>query len=279
MEQLLFISWGPSPEIVQLFGKFALRYYSLLFASGLILGYYLMQHIYKKEKLPLESLEQLSVYVFLGVLIGARVGHCLFYEPTYYLHHLHEMILPFRFGPNGFEFTGFQGLASHGGGTGVIIALAIYCKKTKTNFLWLTDRVALLVPLAGGFIRLGNLMNSEIIGSPSNLPWAFVFELRDSIPRHPAQLYEAISYFILFGALYYLYVNYRDNKGNGYIFGVFLVLVSVIRFFIEFVKKNQVNFEEGMALNMGQLLSLPFLLVGIYLIVTHKSRITANKKK
>ncbi len=194
---LLTIPWNPNPILFDLFGTFQIRYYSLLFVGGLLLGYYVVKRFYKQDKLPVEDLEKLAVYVFTGVIVGARLGHCLFYEPAYYLAHPLEMILPVKFSSEGMKFIGFQGLASHGGGTGVILALWLYTRKYKASYLWLADRLAIATALTGAFIRLGNLMNSEIIGAPTDMPWGFVFSKIDLVPRHPAQLYESIAYFCI----------------------------------------------------------------------------------
>ncbi|MCY1718797.1 prolipoprotein diacylglyceryl transferase [Prolixibacteraceae bacterium Z1-6] len=265
---LSYINWNVDPEIVKLFGVISLRYYSLLFVSGLILGYYIVKQIYLKEKETVENLEKLAVFVFAGTIIGARLGHCLFYEPGYYLSHPLEMILPFKWIPGkSFEFTGYQGLASHGGAIGVLTALLLYCRKYKVKFLWVLDRLAIATPLTGAFIRFGNFMNSEIIGSPTNSEYGVVFNRVDLLPRHPAQLYEACSYLLIFGLLLWFYSKQIEKRKNGFIFGLFLVLLFAVRFLIEFFKINQANFEDGMLLNMGQLLSIPFVLSGLTLMI------------
>jgi phosphatidylglycerol---prolipoprotein diacylglyceryl transferase len=276
---LNYINWNADPEIINVLG-ISIRYYGLLFVSGLILCILILGWIYKRENIPSEHLDKLSIYGMIGILIGARLGHCLFYEPSYYLSHPLEMILPITFPPEGgIKFSGYQGLASHGGVLGLLIALYFYSRKTKHAMIDTLDLIAVVAGLSFGFIRLGNFMNSEIIGMPTTLPWAVVFERVDYIPRHPAQLYEAISYFIIFAIMMLLYKNMRDNLKNGFLFGIATVLFFTARFVIEFVKENQVGFEDGMALNMGQLLSLPFIFVGIGFIIyglmkTRKSLIT-----
>lgn len=196
--QLLYINWNINPEIFRI-GGFGLRYYSIMFALAFYFSYLILSKIYTKENVSIQLLNKLTIYVFLGTLIGARLGQVLFYESGYFKNHLLEIFLPFTIHPNGnFEWTGYQGLASHGGALGILIALAFYCKKYKQSFLWVIDRLVIVVPLAGFFIRIGNLFNSEIIGKPTNVSWAFVFEKVDFIPRHPAQLYEAIAYLIIF---------------------------------------------------------------------------------
>ena len=262
-----YIYWNVNPEIVNLFG-ISIRYYGLLFVGGLILSIYILSKIFKLEDIPPGNLEKLSIYGMIGIITGARLGHCLFYEPSYYLAHPLEMLLPIQQQPGGgFKFTGYQGLASHGGAIGMIIALFIYRRKTKQSMLKTIDLVAIVGPLAGCFIRLGNLMNSEIIGLPTTKPWAFVFARVDNLPRHPAQLYEALAYFFIFMTLLLLYRARRRGLQNGFFFGMTLTLVFVARFFIEFIKENQVGFEENLAFNMGQILSLPYILIGITFMI------------
>ena len=260
---LNYIHWNPDPEIINIFG-ISIRYYGLLFVSGLILCIYILGWIYKKENIPSNNLEKLTIYGMIGIIVGARLGHCLFYEPSYYLSHPLEMILPITFpSDGGIKFTGYQGLASHGGVLGLLIALYFYSRKTKHSMIDTIDLIAVVSGLSFGFIRLGNFMNSEIIGMPTTKPWGVIFERVDNLPRHPAQLYEAISYIIIFAAMMILYKNKRDRLKNGFFFGLGSVLFFIARFVIEFVKENQVGFEEGLTLNMGQLLSIPFILVGI----------------
>ncbi|MDQ2177302.1 prolipoprotein diacylglyceryl transferase [Marinifilum sp. D714] len=257
------INWNPDPEIINIFG-ISIRYYSLLFLSGILLSITVLKWIFKQEKLPEANLEKLSMYGIIGILLGARLGHCLFYEPSYYFNHPLEILLPIQFTSNGgFEFTGYRGLASHGGALGLIIALFVYSRKTKHAMLDTIDLIAVVTGLSAGFIRLANLMNSEIVGMPSTKPWAFVFERIDNIPRHPAQLYEAICYFLIFAFMLFLYKTKRAKFKNGVFFGTVLFLIFTARFFIEFVKENQVAFESGMQFNMGQLLSIPYIIVGL----------------
>ena len=264
---LYYIRWNPDPEIVNIFG-ISIRYYGLLFVGGLILCIYILGWIYKRENIPSEHLEKLSIFGMIGIIVGARLGHCLFYEPSYYLSHPLEMILPITFPPDGgIKFIGYQGLASHGGVLGLLIALYFYSRKTKHSMLDAIDLIAVVAGLSFGFIRLGNFMNSEIIGIPTTKPWGVIFERVDNIPRHPAQLYEAISYLIIFTIMMILYKKMRDRLKNGFFFGLGSVLFFTARFLIEFVKENQVGFEDEMAFNMGQLLSLPFILVGIGFII------------
>lgn len=269
MVSLLQIIWNINPEIFNA-GGFSLRYYSVLFAIAFFLGYWLMKKMYLREGQDEQKLPPLLIYIILGTLIGARLGQVLFYEFDYFKNHPLEIILPFRIGKDGFEWTGYQGLASHGGAIGILLALALYCKKYKQPFLWVLDRLVIVIALAGFFIRLGNLFNSEIIGKPSSLPWAFVFAKVDFLPRHPSQLYEAIAYLVIFFLLCLFYKRKFHQLKKGYLFGMFLVLVFVSRFLIEFSKENQEAFENSLPLNMGQMLSIPFVVIGIYFILRKK---------
>ena len=247
---------------------FSLRYYGVLFAGGILLCVYVLKWIFKNENISADKLETLTLYGVVGIFIGARLGHCLFYDPSYYFSHPLEMILPIQVNENGeYKFTGYQGLASHGGAAGLIIALILYSRKTGESILNTVDLIGVVAPLGSCFIRLGNLMNSEIIGFPANVPWAFVFEREDSLPRHPAQLYEAISYLLFFFLILYLYKTNRPNLRNGFFFGLSISLIFIARFFIEFLKERQVAFEEQMLLDMGQILSIPFVLVGAGFVV------------
>lgn len=264
---LNFIHWNPDPEIINVFG-ISIRYYGLFFVSGLILAIYMLGWLFKRENIPLENLEKLTIYGMIGIIAGARLGHCLFYEPSYYLSHPLEMILPFTFPPDGgIKFIGYQGLASHGGVLGLLIGLFFYSRKIKHSMIDILDLIAVVVGVSLGFIRLGNFMNSEIIGMPTTKPWGVIFERVDNLPRHPSQLYEAISYFIILAIMIILYLKMRDKLKNGILFGLATVLFFIARFLIEFLKEDQVGFEEGMTFNMGQLLSLPYIAVGIGFII------------
>jgi len=272
-----YIHWNIDPEIFKILG-ISLRYYGVLFVGGLILCIYILNWIFKNENIPLVNLEKLSVYGIIGIFVGARLIHCLFYEPSYYFSHPLEIILPIQpTADGGYKFSGFQGLASHGGTLGLIIALIIYAKKTKESIIKTIDLIAIVAPLVACFIRLANLMNSEIIGIPTNVPWAFIFVREDNLPRHPAQLYEAISYLLIFGLMFYLYKTRRENLKNGFFFGLVITLIFVARFFIEFIKKKQVPFEEQMQFDMGQLLSIPFIVLGIGFIIYGLIKTKNNK--
>ena len=262
-----YIHWNIDPVIFNLFG-FSLRYYSLLFGGGLLISAIVLYGIFKKEDIPSDKFDKLYIYSFIGIFAGARLGHCLFYDPVYYWNHPLEIILPIQSTlTGGYKYTGFQGLASHGGTIGLILALLLYSKKTKEPIVKTLDLIAVVAPLGAGFIRVANLMNSEIIGIPTTVPWAFVFGRVDKLPRHPAQLYEAIIYFMIFGLMYFLYRNKREKLQNGFLFGLVITLIFVARFFIEMIKEIQEPFEEHMKLDMGQLLSIPFIAAGIAFII------------
>jgi prolipoprotein diacylglyceryl transferase len=252
---LTFIEWNPSPEIFP--GTWLpVRWYGLLFASGFFFGYLIMQRFFKHEKLPIKLLDQLATYMIVSTVIGARLGHVLFYEWDYYQNNLLEIFKIW----NG-------GLASHGAAIGILVALYLFSRKNKKPYLWVVDRIVIVVALAGFFIRMGNLMNSEIFGIETTVPWAFIFVQIDNIPRHPTQIYEGLSYLAIFGYLYWYYWKTDGKPRPGFIFGMFLILLFSARFFIEFVKVPQVGFEAGMALNMGQWLSIPFVLLGLFLVL------------
>jgi phosphatidylglycerol---prolipoprotein diacylglyceryl transferase len=262
-----FIHWDINPEIINIMG-FSVRYYGILFAGGIVLCIIKLQWIFKKENISLDKLDTLTLYGVIGIFVGARLGHCLFYDPSYYFNHPLEMLLPIQLSDNGeYKFTGYQGLASHGGAAGLIIALILYSKKTQESIINTVDLIGVVAPLGSCFIRLANLMNSEIIGIPANVPWAFIFEREDSLPRHPAQLYEAISYLSIFLLILYLYKTNRPKLRNGFFFGISISLIFIARFFIEFLKVRQVSFEEQMRFDMGQLLSIPFIVVGLGFVI------------
>jgi len=249
------IEWNVSPEIVSI-GPLTIRWYGVLFATAFILGYQIMIWIYKKEKKDLNDLNDLIWYMVLGTVIGARLGHCLFYNPSFYLSNPLEIVMVWK-----------GGLASHGAALGIIIALSLYSIRKKESFVYLADRIVITVALAAFFVRMGNLFNSEIIGIPSDVPWSFVFTSVDNIPRHPSQLYEAIAYLIFFIILFNLYRIKYPNLKKGFLLGLFLILLFTFRFFVEFVKEEQSGWEEGMILKMGQLLSIPLILFGVIMLI------------
>ena len=264
--ELLYILWNPNLVAFHL-GPMSIRWYSLCWLLGLASAYFIVKRLYKEQKIKPELFDPLFIYCFVGILIGARLGHCLFYEPDYFLSsgkHIVEMILPIHFMAAGsWKFTGYEGLASHGGTIGLIIALWLYARRTKVNIWRVLDNVAIATPVTACFIRLGNLMNSEIIGKATDVPWAFIFERVDMIPRHPGQLYEAIAYAIFFFVGWYFYRKKPQRVGTGFFFGLCITLIFTARFFIEFTKDIQKDFEASMLLNMGQLLSIPFVIVGL----------------
>ncbi len=263
---LNYIHWNVNPEIVNIFG-ISIRYYGLFFAAGIVIANYILKYFFQRENIPEENLTKLSIYVMVGIFIGARLGHCLFYEPSYYLSHPLEMILPITFSDNGIKFIGYQGLASHGGILGLLTAICLFARKTKSSVLKTMDLIAIVSGVTFGCIRLANFMNSEIIGTPTTKPWGIIFNRVDSIPRHPAQLYEAISYFIIFVIMILLYNKINGKIKNGFFFGLGSVLFFIARIIIEFIKENQVRFEDGMSFNMGQLLSLPYIAFGVGLLI------------
>jgi prolipoprotein diacylglyceryl transferase len=244
--------WNIDPELFRI-GSFGPRYYGLLFATGFLVGYQIIKGIFLKEGRKEEDLSSLLFHIMLGTIIGARLGHCLFYEPAYYLTHPLEILKVWK-----------GGLASHGGGIGVIIAVWLYKRQHNDQpYLWLADRLAIGIAFTGACIRLGNFFNSEIVGRPSELPWAIVFARIDSVPRHPAMLYEALCYLVLFFVLWLFYKKKGPDFVPGRILGMMLIGIFTARFFIEYVKENQVAFESGLLLNMGQMLSIPFIIAGI----------------
>lgn len=272
----LFVEWNVDPVMFHI-GSFGLRYYSLGFLFAFLLGYMILNWMFKREKVDTTHLDSLVVYMFVAVLVGARLGHCIFYEPDYFLtkEHWLEMILPIARVNGQVMFVGYQGLASHGAAIAILIAMWIFYRKHRLNPLWTFDRMVIVVALGGCFIRLGNLFNSEIYGVETSLPWGFVY-LRngETVPKHPTQLYESISYLIIFLVSLWVYKKKDGKLHCGRLFGWWLVALFSMRFLIEFVKEDQVAFEQGMAFNMGQLLSIPFVLMGLVLVIlSHKGRL------
>lgn len=271
------VYWNTDPAIYWITDSFPLKYYGLFFAIGILLGYNIVKKIFIKEDIRVEILDNLLIYIIVGTILGARLGHCLFYEPDYFLQHPIEILLPIKKIGGIYKFTGFQGLASHGGTIGVFIAVLLFYRKNRVNLLWLLDRIAIAVPVTAAFIRLGNFMNSEIYGKPTNGNWGVVFQKDDLIPRHPTQLYEAFSYFLIFLIAFFLYQSDQIKKRNGFIFGIFLILLFSARFIIEFFKENQETFENQMPINMGQILSIPFVFAGILLVIWRLKKHTENQ--
>ncbi|MDD4609157.1 MAG: prolipoprotein diacylglyceryl transferase [Bacteroidaceae bacterium] len=264
---LNYITWNPDIVAFHIFGL-DFRYYSLMWGIGLLLAYEVVRRLYKDQSIDEKKFDPLFMYCFFGILIGARLGHCLFYDPTYYASHLLEVFLPIEFTATGIKITGFRGLASHGGTLGLMIALWLYVRKTKVNILTVLDNIAIATPITAFFIRLGNFFNSEIVGKYSNSDFGVVFAANGDIaPRYPAQLYEAIAYLLFFFIGIYLYKKKRKQLQKGFFFGLCLTLIFTFRFFVEFLKAPQEAFEETMLLNMGQLLSIPFVLLGTYCMI------------
>jgi len=253
------IHWNVSPALFEI-GGFSPRWYGLCFAFGFVVAYWILREkVFRKEAYKIEDLDSLLMHTILGTVIGARLGHCLFYEPEYYLHYPLKIL-----------FIWEGGLASHGGTAGVLISTYLFMRKHKQyTWAWLVDRMCLVIGFVAGMIRVGNVMNSEIYGKPTDLPWAFVFERVDQIPRHPTQLYEALSYFAIF-VFIQIYWTRAKHIGKAAVFGWFFILVFTSRFFLEFTKEAQASFEIGWPIKMGQILSIPFVLAGLYFVL--KSR-------
>ena len=274
-ELLLYIQWNPSLEAFSI-GSFSFRWYSLCWLIGLALAYFVVKKLYKEQKIKDELFDPLFIYCFLGILIGARLGHCIFYQPDYFLTSFKgfvEMLLPIHFTADGsWKMTGYAGLASHGGTAGLMLALWLYTKRTKLSLWTVLDNIAIATGTTACFIRLGNLMNSEIIGKATDVPWAFVFEKVDMLPRHPGQLYEAIAYALLFVIMWALHKKWPEKIGTGWYFGFCLTYIFTFRFFIEYTKEIQEAFEASLPIDMGQILSIPFIVLGAWCMLRAKAK-------
>ena len=270
MLELLYIHWNADPVMFHI-GQFGLRWYSFGFLFAFVFGYLILTRMFKRENVDSQHADSLVLYMFLAVLIGARLGHCLFYEPSYYLtaEHWWEIIIPVSDG----QFTGFQGLASHGAACGILIALWLFYKRQHINTWWVLDRICIIVALGGAFVRMGNFMNSEIWGYETTLPWGVIFERDHSAgpnPRHPTQLYEAISYLLIFAVSMAIYMKRNGKLHNGRLFGWWLVALFMARILLEFTKVRSVDLGQSF-FSMGQWLSVPFVLLGLTLVVlSHK---------
>ena len=283
--ELLFVYWAPN-EVLFHIGSFGVRWYGLCWLIGIALAFFIVKKLYKEQKIKDELFDPLFLYCFVGILVGARLGHCLFYEPEVWLsswQRVLQIFIPIHiFDDGSWKFTGYTGLASHGGTLGLMIALWLYCRKTGVKLWTVLDNIAIATPITACFIRLGNLMNSEIVGKITDVPWAFIFANGDPAfahePRHPGQLYEAIAYFCFFWIGWYIYKRNthpgppkgrgkRPQVGTGFFFGLCLTLIFTFRFFIEYTKEVQVDFESGMIFNMGQLLSVPFIILGLVCMI------------
>ncbi len=266
---LLIVPWDVNPEIFRI-GSFAVRWYGLLFASSFLFGYIILQKIFKNENLGETVLDRLTIYVAIGVIVGARLGHCFFYEPGYYLSHPGEILKIWH-----------GGLASHGAIIGILTAIWLFVRKEKKDFTWAMDRVAIVVALACFFIRVGNLMNSEIYGVETTVPWGFVFlQNGETAPKHPTQIYEALAYLLVFCLLLWIYWRNKGEYIQGTIINLGMILMFMARFLIEFLKEDQVAFESSMKLNMGQLLSIPFIILGgiwLYYSLKKKKRLVIKR--
>lgn len=256
METGRYIIWQVSPEMFSL-GPVSLRWYGFLFALGFLIGMLLMQWVFRVEGRSRRDVDRLFQYVVIGALVGARLGHCLFYDPIYYLTHPIDILKIWE-----------GGLASHGNGIGLFVALYLYARNTPgQTYLWILDRLSIATALAGTFIRLGNLYNSEILGTPTDLPWAFIFARVNPVPRHPVQLYEAVAYACIFFLLLMLYRWQRRAIPPGQLLGIFLSTTFGSRFLLEFLKVRQAAFGHEFFLNVGQLLSIPFILLGVWMLL------------
>ena len=260
--------WAPNETIFKI-GSFGLHYYSLMFVIAFAVGFYMMKKFYRHEKVSEEYLEPLFIFTIVGTLLGARLGEVFFYNWDYYQNNLAEILLPLKVTPNGVEFTGFRGLASHGAAIGIITSLYLYQRKYSYKpLLWVLDRLCITVAFAGIFIRIGNFFNSEIVGLYSNSDFGVVFLNRGEVlPRHPVQLYESFGYLVVFIILRHLYWNTNRKDQTGFLFGSFFVLLFGVRFIAEFIKESQGGFETSLGLlSTGQWLSIPLILVGFYML-------------
>lgn len=277
---LNYIVWDPDQIIFNL-GSFQVRYYSMMWLIGLAAAFLIVKKCFKDRNIPEETFDPLFIYAFIGILIGARLGHCIFYEPGYYLsskEHFIEMLLPIDFTAKGVKLVGYRGLASHGGVIGVLTGVWLYCRKYKMSFLEVMDMIGVAAGITAACIRIGNLINSEIIGKPTGTDHGFVFkQLGEDFPRHPAQLYEAIAYLTLFIIILLIYRKRKDLVGHGFYFGLCLAGCFLFRFFVEFAKEVQSPWEEGLPLDQGQLLSIPLVIIGLYFAVQGYRKTTAVK--
>lgn len=259
---LAYITWDVAPEIVKI-GPLTLRWYGLLFMSGFVLGTFVLSHIYRSERVSPQWVDVITIYMLVGTIVGARLGHCLFYDPGYYLTHPLDILKIWE-----------GGLASHGATLGILLAVWLFSRNNKFDYLWTLDRIVIVVALGGALIRLGNLFNSEIFGHETTVPWAFKF-VRDTehlingvaVPRHPTQIYESLFCVFLLVLLYLMWNRTKEKTPRGQLFGLFVVLLFTFRFLVEFLKEDQSDFESGMVLNMGQILSIPLVFMGLWVLI------------
>lgn len=269
-----FITWNVSPMMFQI-GSFRLMWYGVLFAVGLTLAGWWVYARFRDHNMTDRDFQIFLIWGFVCMFLGCRLGHCLFYQWDYFSAHPAEILLPVKIYPDGhWKFIGYHGLASHGGAVGMVVAMVIFWLRTHRDLWTVMDIVAIGACLAGGFIRLGNLMNSEIIGNPTDVPWAFIFGHVDDLPRHPAQLYEALFYFAEFGVASALYRRYAyQRRAPGFYFGAVIAVMFLFRFLIEFIKAPQEAFEQTMLLDMGQILSIPFVIASLIILFVKRRRL------
>jgi len=252
-----YILWNVNPDIFTIpYLNHPVRWYGLAWAGGFLLSQQVMYFIYKKEGRSAKEVDDLTVYMLVATVVGARLGHVLFYDPVYYFSNPLRILAIWE-----------GGLASHGATIGILTGLYLFARKTKVRYLWIVDRLVIVSALTGAFIRLGNLMNSEMIGIPTTMPWGFIFTRIDDLPRHPAQLYEALCCFAIFFTFFAIWYKQKNQTQDGFLFGLFLIVLFSLRFVDEFFKINQEEFEDNMILNMGQLLSIPFVLIGVGILI------------
>ena len=258
----LFINWNVNPEAFSI-GPLTIRWYGILYVCAFYASYYAFRELLKFDDVPDDFADRALIYMIIGTIVGARVGDCFFYNPTYYLQNPLEIFATWK-----------GGLSSHGGACGILIALFLLGRKMKKPYIWVLDRVVIVIGVAGFFIRMGNLVNSEIYGHVTTLPWGFIFERRgETLPKHPTQIYEALYYALTYATLRFIYRKCDNRPKPFLIFGMFLLMVFGFRFCIEFIKNPQETFEENMMFNMGQLLSVPFIILGIISMFVAKRQV------